>query len=328
MESTATVQNTRIAMPESDFVTAPASLQVRLSRDMFEFADARLWMEGDCFPSTSLNRQVVGIVQMAGASTIRQHSRSAKLQAGQFSLVDPSHSFTMTHSSAFRQLHLFIPATHFSGRELAIAAARASDWQAMVDDTSCNVWLVFGTPHQRSYSINKLPPAAALHALLSITTPFQSSAKLGLIDVRVQRALQFIEGRLCSELLTASLVSEAQKLSRRHLDDLFLKSVGLRVERWIWERRLSRAEQALRAPHFGSRSLLQLALDLGFKSPSHFSRAFANRFGVAPRKYRRRHQVLTPAANSKSLQGNGTHVTPPHSARRAKPATSFAALSD
>jgi AraC-like DNA-binding protein len=133
--------------------------------------------------------------------------------------------------------------------------------------------------------------------LLVITTPFQRSAESAPIDVRVRRALEFIEGRLCSELLTAGAVSEAQKLSRRHLDDLFLKSVGLRVERWIWERRLSRAEQALRAPHFGSRSLLQLALDLGFKSPSHFSRAFANRFGVAPREYRRRCQTSTGAAD-------------------------------
>jgi AraC-like DNA-binding protein len=306
----AAAQETQVAIPPTDWATAPPRFSVRRSRDIFEFAGASLWMEGECCPPAASSRQVVGIVQVAGASTIQQHGRSATLHPGQFALVDPSRSFTMVHLSDFQQLHLFLPAPHFSSRELANAAVRLADRREMVDEifVRCLVGVWNAAP---ALSFDQQAPTAnALHSLLSITTPFQSSAELTQIDVRVLRALEFIEGRLCSEFLTAGAVSDAQKLSRRRLDDLFLKSVGLRVERWIWERRLSRAEQALRAPRFGSRSLLQLALDLGFKSPSHFSRAFANRFGVAPREYRRKYQTLTGAPDCQSMKGNGTQTTP------------------
>ena len=51
--------------------------------------------------------------------------------------------------------------------------------------------------------------------------------------------------------------------------------------------RLERARDALLD---GDRSLLDIAVECGFHSASHFSRAFALRFGVPPARFRRLRQ--------------------------------------
>ena len=101
--------------------------------------------------------------------------------------------------------------------------------------------------------------------------------------------MAYIENHLSAEWLTPQMIADNQQVSRRHLDELFGK-IGMRIERWVWERRLIHAYEELqisaRSRKGYGKSILQIALDSGFKSPSHFSRAFGARFGMPPRAYR------------------------------------------
>jgi AraC-like DNA-binding protein len=99
----------------------------------------------------------------------------------------------------------------------------------------------------------------------------------------------YIEDNLAEGWLNPQAVADAQGVSRRYLDDRFGR-LGLRIEGWIWERRLLRAREELalasRLGRNNGKTIIQIALDTGFKSPSHFSRSFSSRFGVSPREYR------------------------------------------
>lgn len=70
-------------------------------------------------------------------------------------------------------------------------------------------------------------------------------------------------------------------MSSRTLQTAFLKKFGMSPSQWIMEQRLLEADKRLRNGRY--ESLLMLALDLGFHSGSHFSRAYKQRFGVTPR---------------------------------------------
>jgi AraC-like DNA-binding protein len=132
---------------------------------------------------------------------------------------------------------------------------------------------------------------SALISLSSITTAVQKATFDHSVPVRVGRAIAFIEHNLGQPWLNPKSIAESQQISRRHLDELF-RQCGHRIESWIWERRLERAVEELScytdSKGFTRKTILQIALDLGFKSPSHFSRTFASRFGISPREYRKR----------------------------------------
>jgi AraC-like DNA-binding protein len=62
----------------------------------------------------------------------------------------------------------------------------------------------------------------------------------------------------------------------------FKKHYDISPGRWLTERRLLRAEVMLRS---GDRSISEIAFDCGFKNPSHFSRIFKDKYGMAPSKF-------------------------------------------
>jgi AraC-like DNA-binding protein len=63
--------------------------------------------------------------------------------------------------------------------------------------------------------------------------------------------------------------------------------------RYLWRRRVEVGAEVLRAPGAASRTLTEIALDLGFSSSAHFSTLFREAFGVTPSEYRRRTQMAT-----------------------------------
>ena len=64
----------------------------------------------------------------------------------------------------------------------------------------------------------------------------------------------------------------------------FAATVGMTPFRYVMTRRLARARELLERT---GRSALDIALDVGFKTPSHFAFRFRREFGVTPRAIRR-----------------------------------------
>jgi len=81
-------------------------------------------------------------------------------------------------------------------------------------------------------------------------------------------------------------VAEAQGVSRRRLDQIFVKAIGSTVASQIWELRLLRAAEALAEHSPRSRSITDIAYSLGFADSAHFARSFRKRFGCTARNWR------------------------------------------
>lgn len=82
-----------------------------------------------------------------------------------------------------------------------------------------------------------------------------------------------------SEQLAASLA-----VSLRTLDRRFRRETGMSLKQWRLQLRLMQALELLNAGH----SVTQIALELGYSSPSPFIYMFREQFGMAPAQYRNR----------------------------------------
>ena len=104
----------------------------------------------------------------------------------------------------------------------------------------------------------------------------------GLDRRRLFRVLDHIEANL-EGTLTIDTMASVACLSRYHFSRAFKKAVGQTPHRYVTGRRLERAKALLSTRH---RSLVDIALALGFSSQASFTRAFTKATGEAPGRFR------------------------------------------
>jgi AraC-like DNA-binding protein len=81
-------------------------------------------------------------------------------------------------------------------------------------------------------------------------------------------------------------------ITQRHLQRLFAARMGCSPRQWLKQQRLLAAGQMLRS----TRAIKEVALTLGFASPSQLSRDFRAQFGVVPSKLREEYRRSSVAA--------------------------------
>jgi AraC-like DNA-binding protein len=228
----------------------------------------------------------IALFQLRGEVSIRQSRKECVIQPGMFTLCDLAAPFEMQRDGEWDMLSVEYPASVFQKSAFCRAAVLPMTSNSLVDrplfDTVRNFWAA--APH--FHPSNQWAMLDSLRTMTLLTSSFQHAAAK-CEDIRVERGMIFIGENLDDEDLCAQKVAEAQGLSRRHLDECFTRS-GPSVDAYIRDLRLTRAAEQLSQSSLSDRNLLQIALDLGFKCPSHFSKAFSSRFGVPPREYRRR----------------------------------------
>lgn len=99
----------------------------------------------------------------------------------------------------------------------------------------------------------------------------------------LRRLCEYIEHCLADDL-DVTAMAEVANLSPAHFARAFAATVGMTPFRYVMSRRLARAYELLKDTR---RSTLEIALDVGFRSPSHFTSRFHREFGIAPRAIRR-----------------------------------------
>lgn len=279
----------------------------------FSFSGARLYyVHSDVQrlvrqrPSPRNRFAPMAILPLMGETAVSQFDRQCRIAPGQFTLIDSAAPFSLVYECEFRQLYLHLPASCFVPAAYHQAVCADTTGSTKFDETFISL---IGTVWDSAESLEAEDHGAALNSILSVlqlTTPLRRTAAEAVPCVRVRRAMAFIEHHLAAEWLTPRAIAEAQGVSRRYLDELFGK-IDLRIERWIWERRLVRAREDLqlsaRARKSCGKSIIQVALDTGFKSPSHFSRAFSSRFGMSPREFKQRVTLGTEAL-TETISGN------------------------
>ena len=91
-------------------------------------------------------------------------------------------------------------------------------------------------------------------------------------------------------------LAEISSYSSRHLQFVFWKRTGKKIGRYIQELKLCKALRLLKAGA-GSQSMIEVALSVGYDSPSSFSRAFKRRFFCTPSDVHQHTVIHDPVVN-------------------------------
>lgn len=94
---------------------------------------------------------------------------------------------------------------------------------------------------------------------------------------------QFIEEHF-TENITLDDISKIIGYSKYHLNRIFLKSTGQTIYQYIKERRLFEAANQLLNT---DKSIVEIALDVGYTSQQSFTLAFKSVFKCTPKVYRK-----------------------------------------
>lgn len=106
-------------------------------------------------------------------------------------------------------------------------------------------------------------------------------------NVRLNTLREYIDFHLSDPGLTATKVAAECGISARYVHLLF-KEAGTTFRDLTWNRRLSRAHEWLTSERNADESISHIAFTAGFRSVSHFSRAFKAAFGCTPTEARSR----------------------------------------
>jgi len=98
----------------------------------------------------------------------------------------------------------------------------------------------------------------------------------------VQKALDTIEARIQGPPSLTELASLTE-LSRTYFSRVFKETTGMRLRDYLMEVRINKAKDLLDDINL---EIKQIAYEVGFNYPDHFSRTFKRKTGVSPTDWR------------------------------------------
>lgn len=132
--------------------------------------------------------------------------------------------------------------------------------------------------------IEGLALALALHVVrtYSITESALGQRRQTLQLFKLQRCIQAMETGLDKPINLEALAATVG-LSSYHFSRMFKETTGFSPSSYFIRLKVAKARHLLRETN---RSIVSIALQLGYSSPSHFAQVFRREVGVSPRNYR------------------------------------------
>jgi AraC family transcriptional regulator len=133
--------------------------------------------------------------------------------------------------------------------------------------------------------VHSLARLIAIHLARSygVTDEESHSSSPSLPGHKLRQITDWISEHLSEEFSLERLASQAG-LSRFHFQRLFKAATGVAPSRYHIDLRINEARRLLRETRM---SVVDVALEVGYASPSHFARLFRRETGLSPSDYRR-----------------------------------------
>lgn len=143
--------------------------------------------------------------------------------------------------------------------------------------------LTAGYPPSASF-VRGITQSLAIHLVRHHADVGLSARKTGeqLPAYRLRQAVSVMLTQL-DQPFDLKKMADAAGMSRFHFSRAFRNSMGHSPSAWFIRQRISRAKQLLRET---DRTILEISLELGYGSPSHFAQVFRRETGVSPSDYR------------------------------------------
>jgi len=229
-------------------------------------------------------------LQKEGVALVQQDGRESRIEAGDMFMIDPSRPFCietgeiLTHSVYLEPeaLRCVMPEVEgLTARAIKGSEGAGALFRGMVDEMFA---LVDTLQEETADRISDALPYVLTAALTSLPRG-QALVHSKLKMLHKQRILRFARENLRNHELDGKQVAAAVSLSARYVYELF-EDEDQPLMKWIWSQRLERCRADLATPALAARSIGEIAYYWGFNDVAHFSRAFRQRFGQAPREFR------------------------------------------
>ena len=128
--------------------------------------------------------------------------------------------------------------------------------------------------------------ALAAHLVRAYPAPktTRSEQRGGLPAFKLRKVTEYLETHLDEDVPLARLAEEVG-MSEFYFSRLFKKTTGFSPSHYFIGLRLASARRLLRET---SKSMIEIGLEVGYSSPSHFAHIFRREVGVTPSQYRGR----------------------------------------
>lgn len=224
--------------------------------------------------------------------TLSHGDRPSRIvNCGSFCLIDREEPYEMVHGDGLRTIGVEIPRAM-----LESCLPRASEFAGAVlpPDSGASRVLgglmrTLGSELNSEDAGSTLPPMIARSIAGFVAAAFagqsEPSARRGARE-RLAAYHEYVESCLGDGDFRPAHVARHFRVSERYLRMTFQAS-GESFSAFLLRRRLERAAELLRNEYCATRTVTEIALECGFNSVSHFGQSFRERFGAAPRDYRR-----------------------------------------
>ena len=103
----------------------------------------------------------------------------------------------------------------------------------------------------------------------------------GLASYKLRQTIDYIQSNL-EKKLSLKAMAEQVGMGRYYFATQFKQAMGVSPYQYVIEQRVAKAKRLLRQK---DRSLVEIALDCGFASQSHFNKTFRQYVGTTPKRY-------------------------------------------
>ncbi len=233
---------------------------------------------------------------LAGELTVVVAGQDTQMPAGQSLLFNPGNQISASGSLVESVLVTFSPAliVDYAARSGLIGKGSAPAFNVAATGPDRRLSLLLGQISEeleneeagQEIILSALIEQVAVqllrrHAKLRRSDELELS-RVGLIDRRIRRAVEFMQAHLDQEL-TLKEIAAASYLSPFHFARLFKKLTGAAPHGYLAGLRAVRARALLAETDL---SVNEISSRVGYASASHFTKAFRQATGLTPRDFR------------------------------------------